>query len=74
MQHHLKLHKMWSPMQHADGRVPWFHSGERTSVRNEHPERYGTPADGPAVEETFRPRLTNTRTARVREGRVGLRA
>lgn len=61
----LKLHDTWSPSNHTDGAVPWMHTGSKTKVRKEYPERYGAPGDGSRAEETFTPRLTNTPTARV---------
>lgn len=61
----LKLQDTWSPSNHNDGAVPWMHTGSKTNVRKEYPERYGAPGDGSRAEETFTPRLTNTPTARV---------
>ncbi|GBG00440.1 hypothetical protein Rsub_13096 [Raphidocelis subcapitata] len=51
-------------LEHATGtldsaaRVPWQHVGPGTHAADPHPERHGRPWDGPAVDETFSPKIS----------------
>ena len=61
----MQLQQTWSPCNHGDGCVPWLQTGERTRTCKPFPERYGALGDAPEVEETFRPHLTETPSAKV---------
>ena len=43
----------------AGARVPWQPVGAGTRASDPHPERHGRPWDGPGVDETFAPRISD---------------
>jgi hypothetical protein len=63
-------------LDHATGaldgqaRVPWQHVGPGTHAADPHPERLGRPWDGPAVDETFAPRISG-RSREIMSARGG---
>ncbi|KAI8471605.1 MAG: hypothetical protein J3K34DRAFT_506248 [Monoraphidium minutum] len=63
-------------LEHATGaldskaRVPWQHVGPGTRAADPHPERHGRPWDGPEVDETFSPKISDL-SRRIMSGPSG---